>query len=243
MGVLREALWDPLEVPEGPVIVIPVDALQTLPMEALPESADANPWTVTRWPHPALLRPRRRTARQAALLLHDRTSGTRGEVQHVARLLQSSGLAVQRGSRRSDVVDGTGRLSLLHVAAHGAFHRRKWLLNGIRLADGWLGFEQLDRARLREALLFFGSCESGLAGEDRGSELDGWMSAGLAAGAAELVLTLWKVDDAAVSAFADAFYPRWCEGMGAPEAAAAARRDMRQLRPHPFAWAPFLTVG
>jgi hypothetical protein len=95
------------------------------------------------------------------------------------------------------------------VAAHGAYHREQALLSGIQLADGWVGFEQLDRRVVEGALLYFGSCESGSTREGPGAELDGWMAAGLGAGARELVLTLWKLDDEAAEAFAAEFYPLW----------------------------------
>jgi CHAT domain-containing protein len=92
-------------------------------------------------------------------------------------------------------------------------------------------------------LICFTSCESGLAGTYPGSDLEGWITAGLAAGARELALTLWKVDDTAAQAFPAGFYPDWIAGAGAAAAAAAARRRIRRVHPHPFHWAGFLSVA
>ena len=76
-----------------------------------------------------------------------------------------------------------------------------------------------------------------------GSEFDGWMSAALGAGAREIVLALWKIDDGSAVRFSSAFYSLWSNGMGAPEAAARARRRVRRELPHPFSWAPFVALG
>jgi CHAT domain-containing protein len=134
-------------------------------------------------------------------------------------------------------------LALLHVAAHGVFHRDHWLLTGIQPRDGWLGFEALQRRWARGALLTFGSCESGLRVDTPHGELDGWLAAGLGAGAHELVLTLWKLDDEAAASFAEAFYPLWTSGVPAPQAAAIARAALRDRLAHPYSWAPFIAVG
>jgi len=89
----------------------------------------------------------------------------------------------------------------------------------------------------------FTSCESGQTRALPGSDIDGWITAGLAAGAREMVLTLWKIDDEAGIAFADHFYRAWTAGSSAAEAAARARTAMRRHDPHPYRWAPFVAVG
>ncbi len=240
---LRRVLWDPLAAAPGRVFLIPAGSLSALPIESL---VDTHPrgrdWIVSRWPHPTLISLSGGERPSSALLLHDGTADTQREAAQVARVLRTQGVRVETGDRRECLASGTGRLGVFHVAAHGAYHRERWLLNGIRLKDGWMGFEQLRPARFRNALMVFGSCESGL-GSAAGSGFDGWLTAGLGAGASEMVLTLWKVDHDSAAAFSRGFYPGWCKGLGAPAAAAAARAAIRARRPHPFAWAPYLAVG
>ncbi len=240
---LRRALWDPLALDaELPVMVIPDGDLHGVPIEACAETASSAP-QVSRLPHPALLRRPPALRRRHALLLHGEGEEPARETERLAALLTSAGWSVSRGNRRELLLDGEESLSLLHVAAHGTFHREGWLLSGIKLRDGWLGFEQLPPARLRGALLHFTTCESGLAGVYPGSDLEGWITAGLTVGARELVLTLWKIDDEAAGRFSSAFYPHWIGGSDAVLAAALARREIRSREPHPFAWAPFFAVA
>lgn len=238
---LRDALLTPLDLRSDRVTVIPTGVLHALPLEAL---GDATGTVVTRLPHPALLRPARRarrTRRGSALLLHGGGDDARREVATVGRSLRRAGLPVRTGSRRRDL-ERSDPLAVLHVAAHGTFQREGWLLSGLELADGWMGFEQLDPARLRGALLHFTSCESGLTERMPGSDVDGWIVAGLAAGARELILTAWKIDDDAALRFSRAFYAAWTDGASAGEAAHRARAAVRAARPHPYAWAPFIAV-
>ena len=166
-----------------------------------------------------------------------------GEVGVIERTLGSAGFSVEVHDRRTALEAVDEPLAALHVAAHGTFHREGWLLSGVQLADGWMGFEQLRRRCVAGALVYFASCESGLTQESPGAELEGWLTAGLAAGARELVLSLWKLDNAAAVAFAREFYPGWALGMSAAAAAALAREQVRRQAVHPYLWAPFVTVG
>ncbi|MCA9727221.1 MAG: CHAT domain-containing protein [Candidatus Eisenbacteria bacterium] len=241
METLAGATFDPLGLQtDAPVLLIPTSDLHALPLEAL---LDARGIIATRLPHPALLamRPRPRD-RKRALLLHDGRKATREETDRAARLLSRSGWQCRVGSTVSELA-GDGAIDLLHVAAHGIFHRETWLLSGIRLSDGWAGFEHLSPRRLRGALLHFTSCESGRTALFPGSDLDGWMTAGLAAGAAELNLTLWKVDDTSARAFSEAFYRRWTATRNSGLSAFQARRRLRSRWPHPYRWAPYFTVS
>ena len=235
---LRAALWEPLALTRSSVVVVPDRDLHDVPLECLAPDA-----VVSRLPHPLLLRRRLPSRRERALLLNGPGSGARREVREVSRILRGSGFETSVAGRRRTLTDEADPVGVLHVAAHGAFHRRAWLTSGLRLEDGWLGFEQLRSRILSGSLIQFTSCESGLSEELPGSEVDGWITAGLAVGASELVLTLWKVDEASTLAFTRGFYPRWAGGKTAPHAAAEARAAVRRRHPHPYHWAPFLAVG
>lgn len=247
---LRLALWAPLPLTARRVVVVPFADLHGVPIEALASFDSATgdvaatiDHVVTRLPHPALLRddPVRRD--RHALLLRGPTPGAHAEVREIAELLR-------RGAGRVRVADRVGALDrverplgVLLVAAHGSFHREDWLRSGFELRDGHLGFESLRPRQIRGALVHFSSCESGQARRLPGSDLEGWTSTALAAGARELVLSLWKVDDVGAGAFSRAFYERWTEGASAGESAGGARRQLFSENAHPFHWAPFVAVG
>jgi tetratricopeptide (TPR) repeat protein len=242
LAELRRAFWEPLRVNSENPVLVPVGGLQGVPLESLATRENGGLSSASRWPHPAVIRRPPGRIRRSALLMHDGTKHRRKEAHGLAGLLRKREFRVTTSARRSSLA-ASPDLGILHFAAHGLFHRPKWMLNGIRLGDGWMGFEQLRGRPVRNALVFFGSCESGLATDLPGSEMDGWLSAALGAGAAEVVLTLWKIDDETAAAFSRAFYSHRSRGVGAVAAAARARREVRELHPHPYAWAPFAVSG
>ena len=62
-------------------------------------------------------------------------------------------------------------------------------------------------------------------------------------GATAFVFAVGVIDAESALHYAETFYAEWCAGTPAAASAAAARRSLRARRPHPFAWAPFVTVG
>jgi tetratricopeptide (TPR) repeat protein len=239
LSCLRSALWDPLSLRSENVMIVPHLQLHGVPLEALAPQERI----VARIPHPAILQKRNRSRRRKALLLHEGTPGTRREAREISAILRNHGFGVRVDDRRDALDQVTQPVGVLHVAAHGVFHREEWLRSGFRLRDGWLGFERLRARQLRGALVHFSSCESGHARLLPGSDFEGWMTAALRAGARELVLTLWKVDDHGAGSFARAFYRKWAAGSSAVSACHEAREESRAQNPHPFHWAPFIAVG
>jgi tetratricopeptide (TPR) repeat protein len=208
-------------------------ALEAAWLEADPEAAPR----IARVSHPALLLTSAPAEATRALLVEGATSGAKKEIAAVGARLRGTGWTTEEESTRAAFAAGRARCGLVHVAAHGSYHRSRWIYNGLQLRDGWLGFEQLHARRVGGALLYFDSCESGLANEAPGAELDGWATAGFAAGAHELVLNLWKVDDRSAQRSATAFYEAWCSGATAADAAHDARARVRGRFAHPFHWA------
>jgi CHAT domain-containing protein len=175
--------------------------------------------------------------------LHGTDEGARAEVQQIARTLRDTGCAVEIGDERAALEAQRDTLDLLHVAAHGRFTRGGWARSGVELRDGWMGFESLRREALAGALIHFASCESGLSEQLPGSDIEGWITCGLGAGAAELVLSAWRLDDVASQAFSRTFYAAWAAGGSAGIAATSARGSVRQDHPHPFHWAAQIVVA
>ena len=236
---LRSALWDPLPLRSENVIIVPNSDLHGVPLEALAPRDRI----VDRIPHPAVLQKRFRRRSSKALVLHEGTEGTRDEAEEVSDILRNSGFDVRVDDRRHALDEVTEPLGVLHVAAHGVFHREEWLRSGFRLRDGWLGFERLQPKQLRGALVHFSSCESGSARCLPGSDFEGWITAAIRAGVREMILTLWKVDDHGAGSFARGFYRKWVAGSSAVSACHEAREESRAQNPHPFHWAPFIAVG
>ncbi len=242
---LCHSLWTPLEIQAGEVIVVPDGALHGVPLEAI-ANVNAETIAVSRCAHPSLLgdaASARGSRHGRAVVLRNQAEGTQAEGHALTSLFAQHGLQTEVLTRRAEFSALNKPLDVLHVAAHGQHSRDQWLLNGIELSDGWLGMESLRGPAARGSLMFLASCESGLATEGPGAEFGSWIAAGLGAGAREMVLTLWKVDDASTLEFASHFYNAWCAGEPAHRAATVARERVRQTLPHPFQWAPYLAVS
>lgn len=235
---ITDALWTPLDVRASEVIVVSTGAMNGVALEAaLVDALDDHAPVLARVPHPELLVARGRPRRRRALLVEGTVPGAAAEIAAIRDRLQGAGWSVDVVRSRAGFLGTRARYGLVHLATHGSFHRHRWVSNGLQLADGWLGFEQLDPRRVRDALLVFDSCESGLQNEAPGAELDGWASAGFAAGALDTVLHQWKIDDASATRFMDAFYREILHSDSIARAVHRARRTVRATTPHPFAWA------
>ena len=242
LAQLRSVLWQPLSLEDGKVYVVPDGPLHDLPLEAIAHAGSGS-LVVSRLPHPALVPARPRPRRRSALLLHGQGTGQHSEVAALQRDFADAGFHVRVANRRCALDQLDEPIAALHVAAHGSIRHGDVRLGGISLDGEWLGFEHLPARELRGALLVLASCESGFSARFPGRDMEGWLSAGFAVGAAAMVLTTWKVDDEGASAFSRNFYRHWLSGRSAAEAAARASREGWNQGEHVFRWAAAFCAG
>jgi len=65
----------------------------------------------------------------------------------------------------------------------------------------------------------------------------------LFAGARDLLLTLWDVNDSSTAEFMKSFYASALEHQDPALALQNAIQQLRKQYPHPYYWAPFVLVG
>src|SRR5262249_48072802 len=132
----------------------------------------------------------------------------------------------------------------VHLATHGLINGRRPELSGLALSffdregheqDGFLSTMDVFNLKLRADLVGLSACRTALGKEVRGEGLVGLTRAFLYAGAARVVASLWKVDDAATAQLMQHFY----EGVLGPEhltpAASLRRAQVRMKRVKRFA--------
>ena len=68
-------------------------------------------------------------------------------------------------------------------------------------------------------------------------------SAVMVAGAETLLTSLWKVDDKATRDLMKRYYGNLLKGQGRAESMREAAQFVRKKHPHPYFWAPFITIG
>lgn len=230
------------------LVVVPDGPWQRVPFAALPWSGgrlvDA---------HEVLLAPTVVGARGVAsspgsrhnlVLGHDdgRAPEIVREAQAVAELLHDAGEPVELAlgaDANSDRVLPTSAPRCLHIAAHGRFRADAPEQSGLRLADGWLRALDLAETPLAGTTVVLSGCETGVSRTDAGGEPTGLVRAVLAAGATELVVSQWRVDDRTTAELMVEFHRRRLTGADATTALNEAQRDRARAGDAPFQWAGF----
>jgi CHAT domain-containing protein len=190
--------------------------------------------------------------------------GTRAEVEALRRLFENHKQPVQTltdseasEQKLLELAQGgqLGRLRFLHLATHGEFnHHLPWqsavilsgdappdpgkqLLEGKPIFDGRLSAAKvLQHWKLDADLVTLSACQSGLGKYKRGEGFMGFAQCILLSGSRSVVLSLWKVDDAATALLMERFYqnllgarPGLKEPLGKAAALAEAKSWLRTL--------------
>lgn len=92
-------------------------------------------------------------------------------------------------------------------------------------------------------LVVLSACDSGRGAIGIGDGVYGLRRALVIAGAQTLVTSLWRVDDDATRDLMTAYYSRLAAGSPRGAALREASRALRARRPHPYFWAPFVSIG
>src|SRR5215469_12953163 len=165
------------------------------------------------------------------------------EAHCVAGLLPRSSLHLGEEAT-SSLLRAKGLTSgLLHIATHGIYRQDNPMFSGIRLGDGYLNLYDLYQMRLNARLVTLSGCATGMNFVAAGDELLGLQRGLFCAGATTLLLSLWDVHDESTAQLMHHFYRHYIESMDMPGALQQAMRELRENKPHPFYWAPFVLVG
>ncbi|MDZ7360467.1 MAG: CHAT domain-containing protein [candidate division KSB1 bacterium] len=141
----------------------------------------------------------------------------------------------------------------VHFATHGLVNESKPQLSGLILAqndspeeDGILYLGEIYNLNLNADLAVLSACETGLGKLARGEGLIGLTRGFLYAGATNLLVSLWQVNDVSTANLMIAFYQNMLEGKS--KAAALREAKLRMIEhevkyARPYYWAPFVLIG
>jgi CHAT domain-containing protein len=188
----------------------------------------------------------------------DLLQGTAVEAQRFVRSFPGArsmiGAAATEGRLRAVMRDGAA----VHVATHGVMNPRNPLFSRIELAasprgatddNGRLEVHELLNLRIESPLVFLSGCETGVGDAwsspfRSGDDYTTLAQSLLFAGAANVVATLWRIDDSAAATLASHFYEH-ARTAPVPEALALAQRGMihdAEVRA-PYFWAAYEVTG
>jgi CHAT domain-containing protein len=147
------------------------------------------------------------------------------------------------------------RYGILHFATHAILNDQTPELSGIVLSmvddkgkpqDGFLRLHEIYNLRLPVDLVVLSACQTALGREIRGEGIASLSRGFMYAGAARVVASLWKVDDAATAELMGRFYHKLVAEHSRPAAALrSAQLEMEhQARwKSPYYWASFELQG
>lgn len=250
------------------LLIVPHAELHYLPFAALLEDGVHGRYLVQRyelvmlpsgsaWVALADRQPRRPSDGILALAPRpDALPGSRREVEAIARLGGGTvrvltGIAATKEAFRREAP--TRRV--LHLATYGVLNKPNPLFSFVELApagadDGRLEVHEVFGLSLSADLVVLSACQTGLgsgtlADVPAGDDWVGLTRAFLNAGAANVIATLWPVQDWPTVALMTRFYQAYPTSSDPVGALAAAQRLALSdpATAHPFSWAGFVVVG
>ncbi|HEX8881043.1 MAG TPA: CHAT domain-containing protein [Candidatus Acidoferrum sp.] len=230
-------------VPHGPLHFLPFHALKNR------DEYLCDAFTVSYAPSAtvfSLCQQKPTSAAPASLVLgiaDERAPQILDEVRSVSSLLPRSSLHLGEHATSALLREKGPESGLLHIATHGVYRQDNPMFSGIRLGDGYLNLYDLYQMKLNARLVTLSGCATGMNFVAAGDELLGLQRGLFCAGATTLLLSLWDVHDESTARLMGHFYKRYIEGADMAESLQRAMQELRQSRPHPFYWAPFVLVG
>lgn len=143
----------------------------------------------------------------------------------------------------------------VHLATHSFINEQEPILSGIAFyqpadgaaqrEDGVLYAEEVYGLNLNADLVVLSSCESGIGKQVKGEGMLGFTRGFLYAGARNILVSLWKVDDRQTSELMVSFYRQVLNGKSFADALQNAKTTMlkKDKRLTPLHWSGFILIG
>ena len=182
---------------------------------------------------------------------------SREEVLSISKLFPGAESKVYLGDKASEETVKSEKLAdfrYVHFASHGFLDETKPGRSGILLAhdpgsseDGILQMDEIMRLKMNADLVTLSACSTGLGKFVNGEGVLGLTRAFFYAGARNVAVSLWNVNDSATATLIANFYRNLNRGL--PKSEAMRRAKLAMLRGsqaswrHPYFWAAFVVEG
>jgi len=181
---------------------------------------------------------------------------TREEVTAIQKVFgANASVLIGDAASESAFRAAAGGKTILHLATYGILNKHNPLFSFVELApsdreDGRLEVHEVFGLGLQARLVVLSACQTGLgsgalADVPEGDDWVGLVHAFLAAGASEVLATLWPVEDRTTARLMTAFYRDIADGASDADALTGAQRSVLRNpeTADPFYWAGFALVG
>jgi len=244
-GELDALLFGALDLPPGPVVVVPTGALHQVPWAALPSLA-ARDLTVA--PSAAMWSP-------AAALPHHRSPrmlfvagpglpGAAAEVRHLADQYDRATALTDGDATVTAALAAMEDADFVQIAAHGRFRADSPMFSHLALANGPLTVYDLERLRSAPEVVTLSACEAASSRVYVGDEILGTASVLLGLGVRTVVAPLIEVPDDATTRLMVAMHDHLRAGEPCHRALRRAAAELAGGEPlEQMAAAAFLAIG
>jgi CHAT domain-containing protein len=182
---------------------------------------------------------------------------TRDEVLAISKLFPADQRRVYLGAEAREETVKSEKLDAfryIHFATHGFLDETKPDRSGILLSrasqsseDGILRMGEIMRLRMNADLVTLSACSTGLGKLVNGEGILGITRTFFYAGARNVAMTLWNVNDSATATLMTSFYQHLNRGVAKSEALRQAKLHLlhgsEPLWHHPYFWAAFVIEG
>ncbi len=163
------------------------------------------------------------------------------EVEKIAELLPNSVQIIGNKATLRNIQKLAKDANLLHFACHAKFRPDNPLFSALNLSGENLVVRDARKIDLQNKLVVLSACETGLSKIESGEEILGLSRGFLSAGAKNLVLSFWTVNDDSTLLLMSDFYKNLQNGKTPGESLRLAQ--IKNLEKHPYFWSPFFLVG
>lgn len=165
------------------------------------------------------------------------------EAEYIAALFPEAELYLADAANMELMQENQMQGAFLHLATHATFRKDNPLFSALKFADGWLNVNDIYDLTHIPPLVTLSACETGRYQIAVGDELMGLCRGLISAGARSIIVSLWMVEDEATSSMMQEFYAKLQEGKLINAALRAAQLKIKERKPHPYYWAPFVLLG
>lgn len=170
------------------------------------------------------------------------------EVETVSRIVSGCEVLSDSAATPEAVLEAAARASVVHLACHAEFVPEKPEASYLQLAPAESKRGRLSLGHVAEEwessgapLIVLSGCETGSGVYEPGDEAISLARAFVVAGAGGMVVSLWKVGDEPTELLMREFYGHL--RLGPARALRRAMARVREVSPHPWAWAGFRYLG
>ncbi len=233
------------------ITFIPSDYLHYLPLHALPLNGKPliESFAISYLPSASILRYMRlvqkRKTQKNKLVIGDPKGDLPFallEAQKIAEIYKTNPFIGKEAT--SSNWDRLAKTSgLIHLATHAKFDETDDDPASFVLADKEINAQDVYISNLSCDLVVLSACQSGINRLSSGDKIYGFTSAFLYAGAKNVLVSLWPIDDNTSSSLMVHFHTLLRQGLSSKIALQLACNEMRKNNPHFYYWAPFILVG